>query len=505
MGKITILIRTFLFFTLLAFLFSCTYRKGLGDYVNKDAIYVSVDGSDKNDGTMYTPVKTIARGIELMKEKGYRTVKVTKGVFNAGDGFSYVDTFSGMVIDFSAEGGFTLEGGWESGFIEKTDLKEENDFTILDGGYFLNTILTIQNTSNVTIDGLLIRNNNPASTNLGGGIYITNASAININDTAFGNLRASNGAGMYIQSSYDIVIKRGIFIYNQSTGSAGGLGVDMSNRIYLNNSYFENNLSSFLGGAVTIWNSYSIEAYENMFLNNRSVGNMGGGLCLSNTNNAKLKKNGFKGNSALNGGGGLFLNWSGYVEVEESYFESNSTTGSGGGIKLLNANSIEIEKVYFEDNSADLDGGAIQSDNTSYLRILASGFSLNRAQSNGAAISLVMNVDHTTDLNGNDFGGNRAITLNSTININSTSAINNNLKIEGNKLVGTGLGTASVAISEAPNDIAGHTLNSNLFYIPGFDNYYYDAGTFSKDMAILNTPSNIMHDAAVTGLNVESP
>lgn len=498
------------FYVLLLFLsIGCTFRQGLGDYFHKDAIYVSLEGSDLNDGNLYTPVRTITKGISLMREKGYRRVKVTKGLFKPGDGFAY-DLIEGLLIDFTAEGGFTLEGGWSLGFKEKSDLIAESDFTILDGNNLLNTILTIRDTSNIIIEGFLIRNKKMDTFNKGGGITVSNADKIRITGTLI--TKVINSSCIYILNSNDIVVDRARFVNNLATYGGAGMYIDNSQNIAVTDSYFENNSISMYdhGGAIYITNCNSIRISENLFVINKAS-NFGGALCLYQSNNAKLNKNLFRGNRGYSGGGAVYLYKANYVEIKESYFESNISPGSaiyggGGGLKLTDSNSITIQKVYFKDNSTGFNGGALHSENSLSLHILDSEFAGNSSNNEGGAISLTMSGDDMIDLKGNDFSANSAAATNSTISINNNGLVNNfNLNIKGNNFIGPGLGTNSIALSERPYDIVGHTLKSNSFQISSFDNYYDDNGTLTKSHTLLNTPLLPDHDAETAEGNVEFP
>lgn len=497
-------VRLLFFSLLLLILASCTFRKGLGDYVKKEAIYVSLEGSDENDGTIYTPVKTITKGISLMRDRGYRTIKVARGVYYAGEGFTY-DPVSGLVIDFSADGGFTLEGGWDLGFQEKSDLTEEDDFSIIDGDFIVGTVLTVRNTSNVVIDGFIIRHNTWPSSNRGGGVYIYNSNNITLNDTVIHSTTATDGAGLFVDYSNTITIERVAFIYNSATGNGGGAAFEFSHNVSLNNSLFQDNSSDFAGGGLFIWNCHSFGLGKNFFERNETPFN-GGAINISSSSNISINHSGYRDNRAgSGGGGGISLLNSSYININENVFDNNASLTKGGGVHLSNSNSVTVSESLFKDNSSDQEGGGLYSENISYLRIFESAFSQNRSGSRGGAIAFMMNGDHTTDLVNTQFGGNRGTLTNSTVDINNSTGMGSNLTIEGNNFAGTGPFTGSIAISELPYDISGHTLQNNLFHASTFDFYYNNNGTTSKSVLLLNTPGDPSHDAAAVSGNVEQP
>lgn len=492
--------RTILFILFFVILASCTFRKGLGDYVNKDAIYVSLEGSDANDGTIYSPVRTISKGISLMRDMGYKTIKVAKGVYYAGDGFTH-DPVSGLIIDFSANGGFTLEGGWELDFSEKTDLTLEEDFSILDGDFIVGTVLTVRNTSNVVIDGFIIRHNMRPSSNRGGGVYVYNSSNITLNDSVIHSNTASDGAGIFVEYSNTVNIDRVGLIYNSATGNGGGAAFDSSQNVTFSNSLFQDNSSDSTGGGLFIWNCQSFQLTNNFFERNETPFN-GGAVSISTSSNMTIEHNGYIYNRA-NNGGGLFLANSSYININENIFETNISSTRGGGAHLLNSNSITVSETFFKDNSSDQEGGGLYSENNSYLRIFESAFSQNRSGTRGGAIAFMMNVDHTTDLVSNQFGGNIGMLTNSTVDINNSSGFGSNLNIEGNNFAGTGPFTGSIAIAELPYDISGHSLRNNIFHASTFDFYYNDNGNSSKSISLLNSSGDPSHDAAIALNNVE--
>lgn len=507
-------------FTLLLLLVSCTFRKGLGDYVNKDAIYVSLEGSDSSDGTIYTPVRTITKGIELMREKGYKTVKVTKGFFMIGDGFAkdLEDPTKGLVIDFHVEGGFTLEGGWDNSFTQKSDLIKEEDFTIIDGDVNpdVHTVLYINNTSNVVIDGFIIRNNTITPPLIGGGVHINNSSNITISDTVINSNRAGFGGGMAVENSNNIEIVRTRFLGNHapSPGQGGALAIRNVNDIAVEGCLFQENNSLGNGGAIYLENSYRLRVADTTFERNITASS-GGAIFANQTYGIGFDHNSFLENytndNASGGGGAIHFMNSSSITINQSFFEVNLSGFDGGAVKINNCDGFfTLSKSVFRGNTANRakGGGALLVIKTESTKVTGNSFFYNRANSGcGGAINFDMDgANYKTLISNNEFVNNEDNAYNSTLAIKRTGPYEH-LVIEGNNFTGPGMGAAltSVPIVEYSGEFSGHTIRNNTFKTSTYDFAYQGELGAYDTWEIYNQAGNIWNDAITALGNIFQP
>lgn len=322
-------IKLFPLFILIPLLFfSCTFKKGIGDYINKEALYVSANGNDGNDGTLYTPVRTIEEGLKKLRKEGYKTLKVSKGV--------YIER-GPIVIDASV----TIDGGWKEDFSGKTSLLVESDYSIISGNHLLTNLITISNASDVELKGLLLCDTvREAAVSLDdSSIVIRRSREIRLNSLIFQNNLANRGGALFIDRSSRIFIDRSSFINNEAELEGGAVVTDNSHFLYFTNNSFRNNYAKSRGGSFFANISSRVYFDEGEFIGNRTE-ITGGGLSFAGSSNIRLADLLFQENRALHlaGKGGA-------IEVTEardfniknnSFLENEAYSGSDISLVLVN-------------------------------------------------------------------------------------------------------------------------------------------------------------------------
>lgn len=273
-------------------------------------IYVSTSGDDANDGlSPANAVLTIQDAILLATNAGRLNVYVETGIYIQGAGLSNTvvgNNYAG--VNIINANNINLIGGWDGGFMAQTGYSE------LDGIGVSATnkhIIWAENTTNLTIDGFVIRGGNADTSNphnYGGGILITNVlHSLIINCTISNNNADAGGGGgiMLYYSDYDII---NATVSDNSAFYGGGIyALGLSNtisRTILNNT---TPAGGYGGGvyihAVSSNNTISGTILDNTAMNGGGVYNGGKYTIISGT---------ISGNTVSAFGGGVHNNGSAY-------------------------------------------------------------------------------------------------------------------------------------------------------------------------------------------------
>lgn len=116
------------------------------------------------------------------------------------------------------------------------------------------------NTALLTLD--FVRVANCSSTNLGGGVYVSNGSWVEIRDSQFNSNSALSGGGLSSQNIADqstsgtMIVERSLFLMNSSSGGFGGAIVNIGQDLFIRNSTFVGN-SAGSGGAIAFLQTVS--------------------------------------------------------------------------------------------------------------------------------------------------------------------------------------------------------------------------------------------------------
>lgn len=184
------------------------------------AVYVSRTGSDTNPGTRLAPVKTLQKGVDLAASLGLTDVKVAEGVYD--EKVSHYQYGANWVC-LNIPSRINLMGGFYNNF----STRDWNIHpSIIDGKNLVyEFIISINNSSDVTIDGFQIKNGKRAIFIYGSPIEIFNCMILGttgtdpvfelIGDIIFSNNTIINpSAGVFFIPSFasmDLIIRNNTF------------------------------------------------------------------------------------------------------------------------------------------------------------------------------------------------------------------------------------------------------------------------------------------------------
>ena len=330
---------------------------------DSDAIYLSKDGNDDNDGSEGNPVNTIERAIQLaVSENGPHKISVGEGSYVAF-GIDLDDTY------------LTIEGAG----IDKTTF---------DGVGYTGGIFSIYN-SNLTIRNLKIID--AVNTGASGGAF-TNMGNLTIENLDVSGCIVKNGNGGVIYSVGNLNIANSSFTNNQviPTDSGGNGGVIYCDGYYTSLSYppslnisgceFRDNTAkgnTFGGGAIYMQYADGFKSIENtLFINNKALA--GGAIFMQNSegnflmNNVSFIKNTATGTVSDYGGGAINLIGKtdgrvGNVIIKNSIFANNTAINTRGGGAILDRNvDLNISNSFIFNNKDTEKGMSIYKDTTVY-------------------------------------------------------------------------------------------------------------------------------------------
>lgn len=198
-------------------------------------------------------------------------------------------------------------------------------------------IATIQNHTRIRSDGSTIVADD------GGGVYF-NGTSLTIDSSWIYSLNVgSNGAGLYVSGTTDVILRNASLISDNDAGNNGG------------------GIYATLGASFTIQDSTQIG--ENGFPNNAL--SRGGGVYWNSTDTLQVTDSYIHFNNAQNtavAGGGVYTR-AGYINLTKSFVQNNGSIGVGGdgaGLCVDNAAAtIDIIQTNISNNTANDDGSAI--------------------------------------------------------------------------------------------------------------------------------------------------
>ena len=190
--------------------------------------------------------------------------------------------------------------------------------TIIDGGEG-GTVIQVGQAKRAAINNLTIQNGN-AGTGPGGGILVTQTSAVSIRNSFIMTNTAGSGGGIYTANGASVFIIRSALQNNTATGNGGGLLNDV-------------------GATTTITQSAVVS----------NTAQNGAGIY--NNNSLTMTNSTIAGNAASGSGGGLNNTGTGSVALSNVTIASNTATGDGGGVTNNSPGSIKLQNSIVGQNS----------------------------------------------------------------------------------------------------------------------------------------------------------
>jgi parallel beta-helix repeat protein len=256
----------------------------------------------------------------------------------------------------------------------------------------------------------------------GGGLQLYHSDNATVSDNTISSNTAYYGGGLDV--NYSNATFRGNFITGNSAEHGGGLDLWHSPATFIENSFIDNAANSNGGG---LWlhqsdatvrdntisgntandggglmlNESDATLRDNTISANEAVG-WGGGLQLSNCDNATLSGNAVDSNSAQFGAGVLL--WQSSATVKGNIIHSNIASEGGGGV-VLGQSAATLKDNNISKNEAGGWGGGGVLLHMSAATVSGNSISENNADSGGG---VRLNSSHNAMLSGNTISGNMA-------------------------------------------------------------------------------------------------
>jgi len=300
-------------------------------------VYVAINGSDSNAGTMDSPFLTIAQGVASVAENG--TVHIADGVYS-GTGNVNITINQNMIIQGQSPAGTIINGDNSSWIFHIDD-------------------------ATVTIQGLTIVN---ATGNMWmGPVYNDYDGTLIVRDCNFRNNHASSGAGIFNDGKATVIN----CTFRDNYADEGGAIYQCDGTINIIGCTFINNIAEYDGGALFMDSETETNITGCIFLNNTAA--FGGAICNSYGEevNFKLTDSTIENNNAVERtgdgnyggfGGGIYLcPWYDYSyeiignqilnNVGSGIYIRNSTGGPAGEAPSTFNNEILINFNRFYGNT----------------------------------------------------------------------------------------------------------------------------------------------------------
>ncbi|MCG8571951.1 MAG: hypothetical protein MJB14_17590 [Spirochaetes bacterium] len=488
-AKLFLKITPFMFLIIFMILVQCSFEYGYGN-TKQQAIYISLKGDDSNPGTKSYPVKTLDKAIEILVEKKYNRINMTKGTYSAG---THSTTFSpaflylsSSILDSIDIDEVIISGGWSNDFSSQAVFTKKSDYTILDGKNITEYFFSLDNVDNITIEGFYLKNSSTSTPAGGVGLTIFNCNKLTIKNMFLDGLTSDTGnsTGIYVADSDNIYFKN-ITIDDCSTTNTnifeGPLFLVNSRRLYFANCKISNNSfinTSFNGGAVYISNCNEISFYKSNFYNNQPVTTTGD--CL---------------------GGAVHIEWSGFLDLDNDgtsisfdscTFNNNTATSTGanawgGTFYLFEVRNLEIKNSEFSDSNAEF-GGAFYLIGVRNSEIKNSEFNHSNADEYGGAFYITFSDN--LKLQQNSFSDNFANIDGGGIYITQCDYFENVLTIEECDFIDNAAQTGSGGAIRMHN-VTIASISDSLFEQNWVDSnggaiYLNNASTLTQDISIDN-------------------
>jgi hypothetical protein len=288
-----------------------------------DAIYVSTTGDDANEGYVsVSPVRTISRAIQLALEHGLPFIKIEEGVYNED-----------IVLNGSAYDGFTIQGGWNSGFTVYDPWFTPSEIQALSNNY----AITLSNVNYCALEGLTVQGLSTGPPDVNGAVLI-NSGSRNIRIDSCDILGSDNAATAY-----------GIHI----TGN--------SDNIEINNSICEGALLNTIAKsyAISVQNARNIHIWNNPSLGGRSGTTANAGIYIRNASDVIIENNSISGGWDGKIDGILLEDGAQNITILGNWITADVTGNYPSSGIFITGNTFAIIR-----DNAEINGGNVTDNNT---------------------------------------------------------------------------------------------------------------------------------------------
>ena len=308
-------------------------------------VYVSPDGSDRNNGSEEAPVATIAKAIKIATaETGSGQIVIKEGTYK---GTEYLITKD---LEIVGEGNVVIDGEGQGKLFYMEYGADVAKFSLanvtLTGANYGYGAAVYSFAKETVLDNVTIINNP------GAGDLITTYGNLTIKDS---EVSGHNG-GDVIQASGDaiIIINNTLFKDNIVNASASDYGIlyvsGGKSNVIIENSKFYNNKAK--QGIVIGSTDANITVKGSEFINNTNIISYGGAIRAS----AKLDvtESIFINNNAYRDGGAIYVGFRGDATITKSMFVNNSAGGNSyHGDAIYNGNKATVNYCILLTNASN--------------------------------------------------------------------------------------------------------------------------------------------------------
>ncbi|MFG0328700.1 MAG: right-handed parallel beta-helix repeat-containing protein [Phycisphaerales bacterium] len=360
--------------------------------------YVDADATGANSGTSWADAFTDL-GEALVTISPADEVWVAEGVYRPGRG-----SFN-RSASFVLSPGLKLYGGFAGGETQLNERDWDANPTILSGDLrgddlpnfgrrgenAWNVIRAIQVGSTTVVDGFTIQSGHAndfvasSSSDLGGGLYLVEASPTIRNCRFIENNGSSAGGAVYLASGSPL-FENCEFIGNRvDAGSVfrGGGAMSVHGTPTVRKSLFRANQAGGVGGAIDMDQVIDAVVEDCVFEDNLAAFH-GGAIYLIETS-AVIRRCTMRNNETLQNGGALAAAFLSDAELEDSVIESNIANWDGGGLWIRD--SLRVTSCVIDGNeSRGFGGGGVYFSNDIKNSFVASSSITNNSASRGAGV-----------------------------------------------------------------------------------------------------------------------
>ena len=296
-------------------------------------VYVSPDGSDRNNGSAEAPVASIAKAIAIATaETGSGQIVIKEGTYKGTD---YLITKD---LEIVGEGDVVIDGEGQGRLFYMSYGTDVAKFSlsnvVLTGAKYGYGAAVYSFAKETVLDNVTIVNNP------GAGDLITTYGNLTIKDS---EVSGHNG-GDVIQTSGDatIIINNTLFKDNEVSASTSDYGIlyvsSGKANVIIENSKFYNNKAR--QGIVVGSTDANITVKGSEFINNTNTVSYGGAIRAA----AKLDvtESVFINNNAFRDGGAIYIGFSGDATITRSEFINNSAGSGYDGDAIYNGNKATV-------------------------------------------------------------------------------------------------------------------------------------------------------------------
>lgn len=323
-------------------------------------------------GTWYVNDDASGAGTGFSWNDAFDQVQKAMAAASAGDQVwvaegSYTMSLAATDPVLTMKNGVDVYGGF---YGDETDLTQRGDPTdyptILDGQNTSTHVIV--GASNVRLDGFTVTRGHSYESegSVGGGMYNINRQNITLANCVFDSNYAYWQGGAIYNSTSSIVIDSCSFTNNKSdkhNASYGGAIENITTYHVITNSYFADNYSDASGGAIYNWDHSEGEITNCTFVDN--IGQWSGGGGVRNLDSSPSITNCTFINNFSDSGGAMAL-WNSYSVISNCLMIGNSARWYGGAIYATNAGLPKIINCTITNNTANQKGGGFFADRNGF-------------------------------------------------------------------------------------------------------------------------------------------